>query len=1197
MAGAGSAARTGAVLFVTVVVVVMARAETAERGKVSETPRGARELPSAEQLAEIRRVVELVRESRDHLSPAKLAQLARQLRQLRARIDAARSEESEQGGDSESSDSASGVHQVRSLSGGFNNDIAAHTLDAKGTLFYDDIRKGVIEAPPVKGKGKDGSKGKGGSDGKDADVNYGDEDYNFDFSDDHQDGGGVSIAVGVSGGLHAFDGKTRTSSVRHEGGKRVIGVGTSYPVPHDIHSYGTPKPRGGVGSTLEAHPQTSESSSHAGKGHETDFGDARHITGPSGGAVVGFGPPKGAVSGDVFADSTTTRSFLDHSHQTRGQLFHENYIRSGLQSAVLPPGDPRAPTVHLAPAVTPHSATIVQAPPHAETLVAPPGPAAVSVHIGIGGHEPVVGYTPPAHVSPEEHLSVERPRSGGKIIFPVSGPHHAEVSYVAPPPDVHVTHVEEHVYEEHHEPAHVATEYHQPQHVEEHHETHSYSTESHPYSTDSHSHPKDSHSHSKEGYGGSYEKPHDASQYGPPHIKAVPVPYVPQHIPHAQPVYITHHKKRPGLLDNLLRPFRRLKNYLFGGGRGHAKPIPYSAVETPQHNYYEYGAALTTYPKKCRCIDNKNVLGVLVAGVAAAGLIAYVYALATNNTNGFGRAVESSERAVLARLMLQEACSLGTDAEGMWNGTVWVGEGEGEEDGEGEEGEEGKSPGAGETNELPLMTLSDMKRSKLKLLEQDMQTLGPRVARQLREPAASEHQIVKKAGAEGSTSSGTNQQRKRRSAAFADQDSQASGSVHMYSFDGMDIPMRHSPRDPGLAVVPPEPRRPVFRPPPPRPFTPDLPQEYSNQYEVHASGTTDGFFKQDLPQDHSPYRTHGLGESDTFFNHGLPKDHNPFGTQGSEGSDAFFNPGVLDGLDAFDDPLGFNYRLSRRMDMVDDLTAPSDIDRSDSGPSLPLVGSESDSSSSGNITESSSNVSSAAVKATRDLPGAGDLLSTAAALLPMVDLGPFQPLTKVFQADPMEDRSSSKGGSRASSYRKRMKNMFKGLRHFVTKGVPSMMRRTAYDPHCGCIPLTLQNVGLVGAPIFAIIASGLVLTFLVMQSTNQGTGRKRSEDGAVSDTDRLASALETLITAEEAAPDNTTDGTLLKKYYRQIVTPALAIHSGEPLDIGVPLISLPVSWVLTSTQGGAFGQYCSSAVLGGSGAGSCQRLYPGCGDV
>ena len=992
-----------------------AAAETEARSARSGAPaaRGARDLPSAEQLAEIRRVVELVRESRDQLSPAKLAQLARQLRQLRARIDATAGDEGEQG-ESQSTEAASGVHQVRSLSGGFNNDIGAHTLDAKSTLFYDDVGKGVIEAPPAKGDGPKGEK---------ANVSYDDEDYNFDFSDGNYGTTGASIAIGVSGGLNAFDGKTLTTSVRHEGKKRVIGIGTSHPVPYDVHSYGTPKPPGDGEPPYRVHPDISDSSTVSSSSHvEGDhdpFVDARHITGPLGGG--GFGPPKGAVSSDdAFADSTTSRSFLEH--QARGQLFHQHYIRGGPHSVVVPPGDAHGATVHVAPALGPHAGTLVVpgAPPHVETIVAPPAPASVSVHIGISGHEPVVGYTPPAHVSPEEHLSVERPRSGGKIIFPVGGPHHAEASYVAPPPDVHVTHVEEHVtshkhaapahvsfggskhaephvthveehvYEKHHGAAHPhGSDYHQPQssHVEEYHETHTYSADDH---------------------SPTYSKPHDASQYGPPHVKHVPVPYVPQHVPHPQPVYVTHHKKRPGFFDNLLRPFTRLKSYLFGGGRGHAKPITYAAVETPHHNYYEYGAAVA-YPKKCRCIESKSVLGVLVAGVAAAGLVAYVYALSTNNTSGFGRAVDGPDRAALARLMLQEACSLGADAEGMWNGTVWIGTGEedgdeGEPDADGAGGKvvkdgglaaKRRGTGAEEANQILLKTLSDVKRSKLTLTEQELQTLRPRVSRWLDESsksAALSHQVVKKAEAGGSSSSITDSHheahRTKRTAALLDQDTLASGAFHMYAFDGMDIPMRHSPRDPGLPVQP-QTRRPVFRPPEPRPFTPDL------------------------PEDHSPGGAHGTDPLNVFFNHD-----------------------ILDGLHVTDDPYGDNYRFSRRMDLVDDITASFDIDRSESNPlpSLADPTSSSGSSSSNSSLNISDNSSSSALKATRDLPAMGDLLSTAASLLPLVDLGPFQPLTKAFQAETSEDRSAERGGNRGNSYRKRMKNMFVGLRRFVTKG-------------------------------------------------------------------------------------------------------------------------------------------------------------------
>ena len=809
------------VLIVETAATASAKSSSSSSKKSSQTPRGGRQLPSSEQLAEIRRVVEMVRESRDQLPPEKLAQLVQQLRQLRARIGATSSsdgdgEQLKEKGETVSTEGASRLHQVRSLSGGFNNDLGAHTLDAvediKGTLFYDDVPKGVIEAPPPKEDKRNRNRN------KDANSFHDGKDFkNTDFGDSHRGNkgdisshgnGGFSIAVGVSGGLHAFDGKTQTNTVRHEGAKRVIGVGTSYPVPHDVRSYGTPKPGGSSGSSHKVHPTISDSStvsSHLGDDGNS-FGDARHATethGVSGG--IRFGPPKGAISSsDVYADSTTIRSLLEHSHQAQGQLFHENYVRSGFQSAVIPPGAPHAPTVHIAPAVGPHAGTVVMpgssphvvshvAPhvsPHMETIVGPPGPAAVSVHIGIGGHRPVVGYTPPAHVSPEDHLIHEKPRSSGKIIFPISGPHHAEASYVAPPPEVHVTHVEEHVtsdsgaplhvtfggnhpephvthveehvYEKHHNP--------RPSHVKEHHETYSYS--------------------SKDDYHSSSQiKPHDASQYGPPQVKQIPVPYVPQHVTHVRPVHVTHYKKRPGFFDSLLSPFWRLKSFLFGGGRGHARPISHGSFDTtPSHNYYEYGAAVT-YPKKCRCIDSKSVLGVLVAGVAAAGLFAYVYTYTTNGTSVFGRTVDGPDRAAMARLMLEEACSLGADAERMWNGTVWIGDDdEGAEDGADEwVGKKTDEQALNwrineleERNQL-LDSLSDAKRGKQKLLEQELQALGSRTARQLGDDSTasgSSHQVVKKATASIKTSPSSEAQgrshRMKRSAAVLDQASLAS---------------------------------------------------------------------------------------------------------------------------------------------------------------------------------------------------------------------------------------------------------------------------------------------------------------------------------------------------------------------------------------------------------------------------------------
>ena len=207
----------------------------------------------------------------------------------------------------------------------------------------------------------------------------------------------------------------------------------------------------------------------------------------------------------------------------------------------------------------------------------------------------------------------------------------------------------------------------------------------------------------------------------------------------------------------------------------------------------------------------------------------------------------------------------------------------------------------------------------------------------------------------------------------------------MYSFDGMDIPMRHSPRDPGLPV-PLQIQRPVFRPPEPRPFTPDIPD--SDNSDRSGSGT----------------------------------------------ADAFFNHDILDGLDIPDAPY-FHHRFSRRMDLADEISASSNIERRDSS-SLPLLVENSspvdDLISSSPSNNASSNASSPAMKMTRDLPSGGDLLSAAASLLPMLNLGPFQPLTKAFQAEPVEDREVG-GVRRGNPYRRRMKNMFVGLRRFVTK--------------------------------------------------------------------------------------------------------------------------------------------------------------------
>lgn len=38
-----------------------------------------------------------------------------------------------------------------------------------------------------------------------------------------------------------------------------------------------------------------------------------------------------------------------------------------------------------------------------------------------------------------------------------------------------------------------------------------------------------------------------------------------------------------------------------------------------------------------------------------------------------------------------------------------------------------------------------------------------------------------------------------------------------------------------------------------------------------------------------------------------------------------------------------------------------------------------------------------------------------------------------------------------------------------------MLRTRAYDPECGCLPLSVETIGLVGAPVFAVIVSGAIL--------------------------------------------------------------------------------------------------------------------------